>query len=96
MAWEGSTRKAELPRDWPQRRAAIIARDGTCRWPTDRGPCGAHGTDVDHKGDKSDHSLGNLWLLCSWHHARKTAQQGNAARTRFSRRRKPESHPGLL
>ena len=29
--WEGSNRRARLPDDWPQRRAAILKRDPTCR-----------------------------------------------------------------
>ncbi|HEX6968620.1 MAG TPA: HNH endonuclease [Micromonosporaceae bacterium] len=95
--WHGSNRRAELPPDWPAIRARIWARDhGRCQWPTDTGPCHWPGRDVDHRADPHDHSDTNLWVLCGWHHDRKTAAEGNAARRRFSTKRPPEPHPGLL
>lgn len=41
--------------------------------------CPDPGVDVDHKGDKDDHSLANLRLLCEFHHDQKTSDQGHAA-----------------
>lgn len=61
--------------------------------PADR--CTELGTDVDHVGDQSDHSPGNLRTLGSWHHNRRSSQQGNANRRRYSNRRPAEPHPGL-
>lgn len=92
--WQGSTRKYRLPPDWPQRRAAVIARDhGTCQMPqADRLPCGAPGTDVDHIQRGDNHDLANLWLLCRACHTTKTQAEAAAARVRLYRT--PERHPG--
>ncbi|PKA37888.1 HNH endonuclease [Streptomyces sp. SM8] len=95
MAWAGSTRRARLPRDWARIRRRIIRRDRACVWRmTDGSLCGAEGTDVDHIVAGDDHSDGNLQLFCSWHHARKSSQEGNAG-TRVTARRPSESHPAL-
>lgn len=96
-SWEGSDRCGELPADWAKTRAAIWRRDaGRCQWPGPDGPCGWAGRDVDHKQRGNDHSDANLWVLCGWHHDRKTAREGNQARTRVSRQRPAERHPGLI
>lgn len=100
MAWEGSNRRAELPADWYTRvRPRILARDGErCQWRTETGLCGAHANQVDHIGDAHDHSDDNLQALCGHHHGRKSALEGNTARTRQGRvssLRRPERHPGL-
>jgi 5-methylcytosine-specific restriction protein A len=95
--WEGSDRKATLPDDWPQRRAAVWQRDGgVCQWPDEHGICAQPGTDVDHIGDGDNHGLDNLQLLCGWHHDRKSSRQGNAARWAHRMQRPPEAHPGLI
>jgi 5-methylcytosine-specific restriction protein A len=94
--WEGSQRKTELPDGWELRiRPAIIERDsGRCRWIQDGKRCPARGTDVDHVGDKHDHSLSNLRLLCGFHHKRRTSVQGlDAKRAKASRN--AERHPAL-
>lgn len=101
--WEGSTRKATLPSDWEARRKKVIARDrGICQWPDEDGRavndsgepiCGAPGTDVDHVGDRNDHRLSQLRLLCSTHHNRRSAQQGG--QSYIPLRRPPERHPAL-
>ena len=97
MAWNSPARKASLPRDWPRLVAQVKARaQGRCEWVTQGKRCTAPGTDCDHIGDRDDHSLENLQLLCGWHHDRKTSAQGNAARRRVSQRRAPEAHPGML
>lgn len=93
MAWEGSTRRARLPADWPQRVAAVKRRDrGICY------VCGEPGADqVDHIRRGDDHSLGNLGSIhddpC---HRAKTAREAAEARAARPRRQRPsEPHPGL-
>ncbi|PRX95586.1 HNH endonuclease [Allonocardiopsis opalescens] len=97
MAWDTSTRRAELPTDWYSRiRPAILQRDGyACQWRTDGQRCGAHANQVDHIGDRHDHRPENLQALCRWHHARKSSAEGAAARRNPTTRRPPEAHPGL-
>lgn len=98
MAWEGSTRRQRLPKDWPKIRRRIIRRDKTCRWLlSDDTVCGAQGTDVDHIIPGDDHSDSNLQLLCQWHHRRKSASEGGtaAARTRVRTDRPKPTHPAL-
>lgn len=95
--WEGSTRRQTLPANWYREiRPAVIARDRSCRWPTPGGGvCGDPGANqVDHIGDRDDHSLGNLQLLCEAHHRFKSAQQGGLAGGRIGRPR--GKHPGML
>lgn len=96
--WEGSNRRAELPTDWDSAvRPRILARDGyQCAWLDGGVRCTQRATDVDHIGDKNDHSDANLRAICRWHHGKRTAQQGNAARKRVSEKRRPEPHPGLI
>jgi hypothetical protein len=92
--WIGSQRRTELPSDWYSRiRPAVLARDsGRCRWVEAGQRCRDRGTDVDHIGDPTDHSLSNLRLLCSHHHDRRSSAQGNAAR-KARRERNIEQHP---
>lgn len=94
--WVGSQRKTELPDDWSSTiRPAIIARDsGRCRWIEGGRRCPDRGTDVDHIGDKHDHRLANLRLLCSFHHKKRTSIQGNTARKARADRNR-EQHPAL-
>jgi 5-methylcytosine-specific restriction protein A len=96
--WKGSNRRAELPADWETAiRPRILARDGyQCTWIEDGVRCTARATDVDHIGDKHDHSDENLRGICDWHHKKRTAAQGNAARKRVPEKRRPEPHPGLI
>lgn len=98
MAWEGSTRREDLPRDWPKRRALVIERDhGLCQWVMSHGSiCAEDGNQVDHIGDRNDHRLENLQLLCEWHHLRKSSREGNQSGPRFTARHPGEPHPGLL
>jgi 5-methylcytosine-specific restriction protein A len=102
--WEGSTRRATLPPNWNNEiRPAVIERDqGLCQWtePTGRAInrrgqriCGAPGVDVDHTGDRNDHRLHKLRLLCEPHHDRRSAQQGGNSYTPLTRA--PEQHPAL-
>lgn len=94
-AWQGSTRRARLPKDWPAIRRRILARDAgichVCRQP------GAD--DVDHLRAGDDHSDANLAAIhrrpC---HARKSGQEGaRASNARRVREKRPaEPHPGLV
>ncbi|WP_068922186.1 HNH endonuclease [Planobispora rosea] len=97
--WAGSNRRAELPANWyTELRPAVLKRDGYRCTETlrDETRCAETGTDVDHIGDPHDHRLENLRLLCSWHHNKRSAQQGNAARPKPPSLRRPtERHPGL-
>jgi 5-methylcytosine-specific restriction protein A len=99
MAWEGSTRKARLPRNWQALRKQVMERDdyrctATLR---DGSRCAEAGSEVDHIEAMADvHTLDALQLLCSWHHAKKSSREGNAARLRPPPLRRPsEAHPGL-
>lgn len=93
--WQGSTRSARLPSDWPARKRAVRERDRGICW-----ICGQPGADyVDHKNPGDDHSLENLaevhdkaWPHC---HRYKSSAEGNRARVRLSNKRPPETHPGL-
>lgn len=99
MAWQGSTRRARLPKDWPRIRRRIIRRDkGACvATYSDGTQCGMPGTDVDHIVPGDDHRDENLQLLCTWHHARKSAHEGGtaAALTRVHTDRPKPTHPAL-
>lgn len=98
--WQGSTRLARLPRDWPKIRARILARDQhRCTWLTDGIPCGAPANQVDHiiRGDNHDDS--NLRALCESHHRAKSSSEGGRAQRRRSRYRidrNSEQHPGII
>ncbi len=56
---------------WTEARRLALQRDGDCTAATwDDLPCRG-GLDVHHiSGDKTDHSLENLTVLCDSHHAR--------------------------
>src|SRR4051812_11242359 len=88
-------RTVPLPADWARvTRPRILARDPVCKLRTD---CwGAKSTEVDH-GDAGpdDHSDANLRGVCTACHARRTGQQGAAARNakRPSRLRPQLDHP---
>ncbi|MFF9088637.1 HNH endonuclease [Streptomyces sp. NPDC014991] len=95
--WAGSTRRHELPDDWPERRAYVLARDEyRCRWHEDSTVCGRAATDVDHIRPGNDHRPENLQALCRDHHALKSSREGNAARWSVRMRRPAERHPGLI
>lgn len=94
--WAGSTRRHELPDDWPQRRAYVLARDNhRCRWHEHSTTCGRAATDVDHITPGDDHRYENLQALCSEHHAIKSSREGNDA-PRVTRWRPVEPHPGII
>jgi 5-methylcytosine-specific restriction protein A len=99
MAWDGSTRRSRLPRNWPQLRRQVLRRDkGVCQTRFSDGRlCGREATDVDHIVAGDDHSLTNLQSLCHWCHARKSAQEGGTAAglTRVRIDRPKPTHPAL-
>lgn len=73
--WEGSTRRARLPADWPRIRIRILERDPICKI------CGRElSTDVDHVRAGDDHSDENLQGTCRRCHLTKTAREANAKR----------------
>lgn len=81
--WAGSNRRAELPKDWPRRRARILKRDGyRCTHTEDGRRCLADATDVHHVGDRDDHDETNLASLCAPHHWAETAAEAAQARRR--------------
>lgn len=101
--WEGSTRKARLPKDWHLRRAAVKRRaGGRCEKVTNGARCTNRGRDCDHIKAGDDHAISNLQWLCPAHHSVKSSREGGQAagvqrRVRAaSRFRKPEPHPGLI
>lgn len=75
-AWEGSTRRVDLPPDWSSRIVPrILARDPICTI------CDAAlSTEVHHTGDRHDHRDEVLAGVCSRCHKAETAQQAAAAR----------------
>jgi len=96
MAWEGSTRRSTLSRDWPVRRRRVLRRDPLCVLCEQR-----PSTEVDHIGDRHDHSEANLRGLCTPCHQGRSGRQGGqaggqarAARA-ASRFRPVEPHPGM-
>jgi len=98
-SWATSTRRSRLPADWSTRRIRVLRRDAyKCRARNeDESLCLAPARDVDHIERGDDHDYANLQALCVWHHARKTAAEGAAARLpRPSQRREPQRHPGLV
>lgn len=94
--WAGSTRRDELPADWPAIRDAVLERDHhRCRWFEGGRYCARWANQVDHIRPGSDHSPTNLQALCADHHAIKSSREGNAA-PRVTRWRPAERHPGLI
>lgn len=108
MVWsDDSERRALLPSNWGRigQKDSIVddvfRRDGgRCRFILPSGKrCPRtypeHRMDVDHIGDRENHDLRNLRLLCEHHHKRVTA--GQAWRGKMNRRRKfkraEEEHP---
>jgi 5-methylcytosine-specific restriction protein A len=96
MAWD-TDRKSRLPADWRRRRIRVLRRDGYSCQAIEHGKrCGAPANQVDHVIAGDDHSLDNLQSLCASHHAKKSSQEGVAARAKYPNKRAPESHPGLI
>ena len=95
--WNTSTRRERLPSNWSELRG-IVMQNALYRCQAtmkDGSRCTDKGTDVDHIEPGDNHDLSNLQLLCKWHHNKKSSQEGNKARPRYTEKRPPESHPGL-
>jgi 5-methylcytosine-specific restriction protein A len=77
IPWQGSTRRARLPRGWETIRRRILLRDPICR------VCnGALSTEVDHVEPGDDHTDENLQGICEDCHRRKTQAEARTARNR--------------
>jgi 5-methylcytosine-specific restriction enzyme A len=100
MAWATSDRKDRLPPDWGKRRHQVLARcGGRCEvLKKDGSRCRDDATEVDHIVAGDSHELSNLRGICRWHHARKSALEGVAAKKALNEilYRKPETHPGVI
>jgi hypothetical protein len=100
MAWSTSNRKSELPPNWEALRREVLARcGGRCEvLKKDGSRCRDKARDVDHIQRGSDHRTSNLRGICQWHHARKSAQEGAAAKAELNSilYRAPEVHPGII
>lgn len=104
--FEGSDRKARLPKNWVGLTVQVKARaQNRCQWlgpdlPKGDGSrgrrCWKRGTEVDHKRRGDDHRLANLWLLCKGHHRAKTTREGNEAQAKPPATREQEQHPGRI
>lgn len=102
--WAGSDRRDHLPPNWAALRKACFRRDGhrcTALDPNDGTRCPEPATDCDHLGERTDHRLHMLTSLCSWHHNKKSSEQGGEARAKQRARnhhkfRRSEKHPGLI
>ena len=96
MTWTTSDRRTHLPSNWATIRARVLKRDrGVCQL-RDAG-CTVRATEVDHIGQRDDHTLTNLRAVCRACHAGRTGAQAKAAqRAVAARGRRPdEPHPGL-
>lgn len=100
--WQNSDRRDHLPPNWASLRKACFRRDGNrCTAKNAYGErCPEVAEECDHLGERDDHRLHMLTSLCSWHHGKKSGQQGAAARAKIIRRnkqkfRRTEAHPGL-
>ena len=71
-------------------RCEVLKKDGS--------RCRDKATDVDHIIAGDSHSMSNLRGICQWHHARKSAMEGVAARRELNKilYREPETHPGII
>jgi hypothetical protein len=98
----GSWRTTPLPNGWGRLRASVLIRDPICRWgmlPGEDGPCHMPSTTSDHMGPPDDHRIELLRGLCEPHHVRRSASQGQAAKTaryRAMKFRPKEPHPGFI
>ena len=102
MAWEGSTRRHTLGKEYFRNRAIVMRRDHRQCQIRIPGLCTGEATDCDHIGDRLDHRPENMRAACKPCHLKRCGEQGgtaagHASRARASaRRRTPEPHPGLI
>lgn len=99
MAWSNEPgAQRDLPADW-WRLVALCKKKagGRCEWRLPSGKrCPRPGKDADHIGDKDDHRIENLRLLCDHHHKKRTSAQALAARVGPPIQLREERHPGRL
>ena len=77
MVWSTSDRKQRLPSNWMQLRAEVFRLKGRkCYIVTDGVPCTREALEVDHKVPGDDHSIENLFPICTYHHRRKSSSEG--------------------
>lgn len=76
--WANSTRRTQLPRNWPKIRRRILKRDPLCTLGYEG--CTGFSTEVHHTGDPMDHSDQALAGTCSSCHSRDTAAQSRQAK----------------
>jgi len=94
----GAWRTTPRPIGWKNIRRQVLQRDGyQCTEIEANGQrCTAPGTDADHIGDATDHSLDNLTTKCGPHHRKKTATQARAVQLARRPTPTPRQHPGLI
>ena len=86
VQWQGSSRKATLPKRWAVIRLRALRRDKVLCQLRLKG-CTGRATEVDHIGDRNDHSLANLRSVCSACHKQHTQAQAAAGRNAAAKRR---------
>ncbi|MFT3871556.1 MAG: hypothetical protein QM714_02750 [Nocardioides sp.] len=94
MAWETSTRRSRLPKDWAKRVTRVKRRArGRCEAKVHEPECDGYGRECDHIDSPDDHSPANLqWLSTPCHRAKTLAE---AKRARGGKALRPaERHPG--
>lgn len=91
--WASSTRRARLPKDWPQRvKATKIRARGRCEATIHDPRCNGLGSECDHRADPDNHD--DLQWLNHYCHAAKTQREAQAARHSHYRTKPP--HPGVI
>lgn len=97
MPWSTSDRRARLPSNWPELRAATKRRaHGRCEQIKANGErCNAFGNQCDHVKRDGPDTLDNLQWLCPHHHDTKSAREGHdaARRAREKAMHPREQHP---
>lgn len=92
-----SSGNLRLPSNWKRLRRFVLYRDrGVCQI---AGPnCTSIATEVDHIGDRADHSLPNLRAVCQTCHRQRTEVQRREgiARANARRFRPADPHPGAV
>lgn len=101
--WKNSDRRQHLPAGWGRLRERRFRMDGYRCTAVDQygNRCESPAEECDHIGSRDDHRIEMLRSLCTWHHGKKSGQQGaqaaNAKRQQAaSKFKRSEDHPGLL